>query len=60
MEPIETKKTVVKCDGGDGPLGHPLIYLNLGKEGKVICPYCNKFFVKEESSLNVMGKRTEG
>jgi uncharacterized Zn-finger protein len=47
MEPIGTKKPVVKCDGGAGPFGHPVIYLNLGKEGKVICPYCSRFFVKE-------------
>lgn len=60
MEPIETKKTVVKCDGGDGVLGHPVIYLNLGKEEKVVCPYCSKFFVKEGISPSVMGMRTEG
>lgn len=47
MELIETKKTVVRCDGGAGPFGHPVIYLNLGKEGKVICPYCSRFFLEE-------------
>lgn len=45
-EPIGTRNTVVKCDGGAGPLGHPVIYLNLGKKGKVICPYCSKVYVK--------------
>ena len=47
IQPTETKSTVVKCDGGNGPLGHPVIYLHLGKEGDVICPYCSKYFVKE-------------
>jgi uncharacterized Zn-finger protein len=43
---METKSSVIKCDGGAGPLGHPLIYLNLENEGKIICPYCSKCFVK--------------
>jgi uncharacterized Zn-finger protein len=47
FEIIETKETVVKCDGGGEPLGHPAIYLNLGKEEKVICPYCSKCFIKK-------------
>jgi len=43
--PIKVNESIVKCDGG-GPLGHPVIYLNLGKEGRSICPYCGKTFVK--------------
>ncbi len=49
-EPMETKDTVVSCDGGGGVLGHPLIYLNLGTEEKVVCPYCSKCFVKAGTS----------
>ena len=52
MEPIETKNTVIRCDGGGGPLGHPVIYLNLGKEEKVICPYCSRCFVKNPNLYN--------
>jgi len=59
IEYIETEKTVVKCDGGGGVLGHPVIYLNLGKENKVVCPYCNKCFVKD-SAYSTMGKKTKG
>jgi uncharacterized Zn-finger protein len=44
--PIETTNSVLKCDGGGGPLGHPLIYLNLGKEKKIICPYCSRYFIQ--------------
>ncbi len=47
VQPTKTKSAVVKCDGGSGPLGHPVIYLHLGKEGDVICPYCSKYVVKE-------------
>lgn len=57
QESIETDSQVIKCDGGGGPLGHPLIYLNLGKEGKVVCPYCSKFFVKASYS-STTGKST--
>ena len=46
MEPVETvtvETTTVGCDGGS--LGHPLVYLNLGKEGETECPYCGRRFV---------------
>ncbi|MBP9692629.1 MAG: zinc-finger domain-containing protein [Alphaproteobacteria bacterium] len=56
---VETKKTVVRCDGGGGPLGHPAIYLNLGKENKGVCPYCSKCFVKDLDH-STTGKRTKG
>lgn len=36
---------IVACDGGEGPLGHPRVFLNLGEEGKVECPYCDRLFV---------------
>ena len=40
----------VDCDGGGGALGHPKIYLDMGKETKIICPYCSKSFVLENKS----------
>jgi uncharacterized Zn-finger protein len=48
MEPFETifvDSMVVACNGGGGPLGHPRVYLNLGGDGKVECPYCSRLFV---------------
>ncbi len=48
MQPIETievETDTVGCDGGGGALGHPLVYLTLGKEGRVDCPYCSRRFV---------------
>ena len=38
------RENIVWCDGGED-YGHPLIYLNLIKNGKVICPYCSKSFI---------------
>lgn len=52
---METKCSVERCDGGGEALGHPAVYLNLGKEGKVICPYCSKCFVKAQS-YSIVGK----
>ncbi|WFD03077.1 hypothetical protein MOBT1_001766 [Malassezia obtusa] len=34
-----THKRVVSCDGGDGPLGHPRVFINLDKPGPKGCPY---------------------
>lgn len=56
MEPIETEtvtKTRVACDGSgsDGLSGgHPRVYLNLGAEGRVDCPYCGKRYVLQEGA----------
>lgn len=37
--------TRISCDGGGGTLGHPLVYLTIGPDGSVECPYCDKRFV---------------
>lgn len=45
MEPVETiivEETTVGCDGGGGPLGHPLVYLTLERGGHIDCPYCGR------------------
>ncbi len=46
-EIIRVKDKVVVCDGGEGPLGHPRVFLNMGDEGKVECPYCDRLFILE-------------
>ena len=50
-ETIEVEETRVSCDGGGSALGHPLIYLNLGEEGVVDCPYCGRRFILKEGSI---------
>ena len=40
---------VVSCDGGCGPLGHPLVYLRVGHEGYVDCLYCGRRFIPSNS-----------
>lgn len=45
----------VACDGGEGPLGHPRVWLSLSREtGYVICPYCDKMYVHEDFADEVL------
>lgn len=39
----------VSCDGGEGALGHPRVWLSLPREtGRVTCGYCDKLFIHED------------
>lgn len=44
-ETVTVKEKVISCDGGEGPLGHPNVFLNMGTGGRVECPYCDRLFV---------------
>jgi uncharacterized Zn-finger protein len=33
------------CDGGEGALGHPRIWLTIPDTGWIDCPYCDARFV---------------
>lgn len=53
MEPAETitiDREVFSCDGGDGPLGHPRVFLNMEGKGQIDCPYCGRHFVLAEGA----------
>ena len=45
VEIIEVEQAEVACDGGDGPLGHPRVFLNLATHGRIDCPYCGRRYV---------------
>ena len=34
----------VACDGGDGALGHPRVFLHI-EDQLVMCPYCSRLYV---------------
>jgi uncharacterized Zn-finger protein len=36
----------VGCDGGGGPLGHPLVYYTFGTRNQVDCGYCGRRFIR--------------
>ena len=39
----------VACDGGEGALGHPRVWLQISsKEGWVKCPYCDAKIVHKD------------
>ncbi|MBI1252506.1 MAG: zinc-finger domain-containing protein [Alphaproteobacteria bacterium] len=44
-EVIEVSDHRVKCDGGGGALGHPVVFYEIGDEGFVECGYCDRRFV---------------
>lgn len=36
----------VKCDGGGGALGHPVVWYSFDGQKSVECGYCDRLFVK--------------
>ncbi|HTW28104.1 MAG TPA: zinc-finger domain-containing protein [Acetobacteraceae bacterium] len=43
--PVDTP--VVACDGGEGALGHPRVWLRIVSHD-VMCPYCSRLFVLKD------------
>lgn len=44
-EVVITDAVYVRCDGGNGPLGHPLEYLTLERHAEIVCGYCGRRYV---------------
>ena len=44
-EIIHVETSTVECDGGGGPLGHPMVYLPIGHSGETDCPYCGRRYI---------------
>jgi uncharacterized Zn-finger protein len=49
-EIIEVESSRVSCEGIGGALGHPKVYLEMGDENFVECPYCDRRFVLKAGS----------
>jgi uncharacterized Zn-finger protein len=43
-ETILVDDRVAACDGGDGALGHPRVFLRI-VDHEVTCPYCSRLYV---------------
>ncbi len=43
--PVDTDE--VSCDGGGGPLGHPMVWYSFDGQDRVECGYCDRVFVKK-------------
>ena len=55
IEAPETEKTTTRriaCDGGGAAYGHPRVWLQIGTEGFVECPYCDKKFVLQPGAAD--------
>jgi uncharacterized Zn-finger protein len=52
FEVIETLTSEVACDGGNGALGHPRVYLHTDPDNgdKITCPYCSRTYVLKHST----------
>ncbi|MBI4185115.1 MAG: zinc-finger domain-containing protein [Proteobacteria bacterium] len=50
IETIEVETPTVACDGGGGALGHPRVYLRIGPEGRIVCPYCSRTFALKDGA----------
>ena len=37
----------VSCDGGNGILGHPVVFYSFGEKESVRCGYCDRVFVRK-------------
>jgi uncharacterized Zn-finger protein len=44
VETVMVDEHVVACDGSDGPLGHPRVWLRI-VDTQTFCPYCSRVFV---------------
>ena len=44
-EVIKVTSPKVKCDGGGGALGHPVVWYDMGEDDFVECGYCDRRFV---------------
>ncbi len=43
-EIIHVDTRTVACDGGDGALGHPRVFIRIPDE-QVMCPYCSRLYI---------------
>ena len=43
---VEADADAVSCDGGGGPLGHPVVWYSFDGKDSVECGYCDRKFVK--------------
>ncbi|MFT4582498.1 MAG: putative Zn-finger protein [Gammaproteobacteria bacterium] len=46
---VDDDTRTTDCNGGGGPLGHPLVYLNFDEGDSVDCYYCSRRFAKARS-----------
>jgi uncharacterized Zn-finger protein len=53
-EIIGVNTRTVACDGGDGALGHPRVFLRI-PGAEVMCPYCSRLYVLNSGAEHASG-----
>ncbi|HEY4042222.1 MAG TPA: zinc-finger domain-containing protein [Rhodopila sp.] len=53
-EIIHVDTRTVACDGGEGALGHPRVFLRIPGE-RVMCPYCSRLYVLNPGADHASG-----
>lgn len=48
-EIIRVDDRTVACDGGNGALGHPRVWLRI-IDRELLCPYCSRLYVLNEGA----------
>jgi uncharacterized Zn-finger protein len=48
-EIISVDSRTVACDGGEGALGHPRVYLHIADK-QVVCPYCSRLYLLKDGA----------
>jgi uncharacterized Zn-finger protein len=46
LETVAVTSDRVACDGNGDALGHPRVWLTLGTDGEIICPYCSRRYIR--------------
>ena len=46
---VVTDKWRIACDGGEGALGHPRVWIQIPHDtGEAVCGYCDRKFVHQD------------
>ncbi len=55
-ETIPVHDRVVACDGGNGVLGHPRVFLRIPDGARqTLCPYCSRLYVLQAGAGHASG-----
>ena len=46
----------VRCDGGGGALGHPVVWYSFDRSDVMECGYCDRAFVKKRAAASFRKK----
>jgi uncharacterized Zn-finger protein len=56
---IEIGAREFMCCGASAPYDHPHVYLDMGDDGEIVCPYCSTLF-RHSAKLGAMETKPEG